>query len=46
MGENPHRPRLASGFALPAGGSYFVDDWGLVFAFDIGRWGWKLGLYR
>lgn len=43
--SNPHGPRMLSGFALLAGGSFFVFYWGLAFAFDIGQWGFKLGLY-
>lgn len=41
----PHKPKLTSGLALLAGGSFFVFYWGLAFAFDIGRWGFKLGWY-
>lgn len=43
--ESPHGPRVLSGFALLAGGAYFVFYWGLALAFDIGGWGFKLGLY-
>lgn len=43
--EKPHQPRLVSGLALLIGGTFFVYYWGLAFAFDIGRWGFKLGLY-
>lgn len=41
--EKPHAPTLVSGVALIAGGVYFVYYWGLAFAFNIGRWGFKLG---
>ncbi len=41
----PHKPKLTSGLALLAGGTFFVFYWGLAFAFDIGRWGFKLGWY-
>lgn len=43
--RNPAGPRLLSGLALLAGGSFFVFYWGLAFAYDIGRWGFKLGWY-
>jgi cytochrome c biogenesis protein CcdA len=43
--SNPAGPRLMSGLALVAGGAFFVFYWGLAFAFDIGRWGFKLGWY-
>lgn len=43
--EKPHQPRLVSGLALLTGGTFFVYYWGLAFVFDIGRWGFKLGLY-
>lgn len=41
----PHQPTLLSGLALVAGGTFFVFYWGLAFAFDLGRWGFKLGWY-
>lgn len=43
--QNPHGPQLLSGFALLAGGAYFVFYWGLALVLDIGSWGFKLGLY-
>lgn len=43
--QNPAGPRLLSGMALLAGGAFFVFYWGLAFAFDVGRWGFKLGWY-
>lgn len=43
--SNPAGPRLVSGLALLAGGSFFLFYWGLAFAFDVGRWGFKLGWY-
>jgi len=43
--RSPHGPQLMSGFALLAGGAFFVFYWGLAFAFDVGRWGFKLGLW-
>lgn len=42
---NPHGPRVLSGAALLAGGAFFVFYWGIGFAFGIGGWGFKLGLY-
>jgi len=41
----PQQPALVSAMALLAGGTFFVFYWGLSFAFDIGRWGFKLGWY-
>lgn len=43
--EYPHKPKLLSGLALITGGVFFIFYWGLAFAFDIGQWGFKLGLY-
>lgn len=43
--RNPHGPQMVSGFALLAGGAYFVFYWGLAFAFGVGRWGFRLGWY-
>lgn len=43
--RNPHGPRTLSGSALLAGGAYFVFYWGLAFAYDIGNWGFKIGIY-
>lgn len=43
--EHPHKPQLVSGLALLAGGAFFVFYWGLSFALDIGRWGFKMGWY-
>jgi hypothetical protein len=43
--DHPHKPRLMSGLALLSGGAFFVFYWGLAFALDIGRWGFKLGWY-
>lgn len=43
--QKPHQPYLLSGLALVGGGAFFVFYWGLAFAFDIGQWGFKLGLY-
>lgn len=41
----PYKPQLISGLALLTGGTFFIFYWGLAFAFDIGRWGFKLGWY-
>jgi len=43
--ERPEQPALVSAMALLAGGAFFVFYWGLAFAFDIGRWGFRLGWY-
>jgi len=43
--EKPYKFRVISGSALLVGGTYFVFYWGLAFLFDIGRWGFNLGLY-
>lgn len=43
--QHPHQPVLLSGLALVGGGAFFVFYWGLAFAFDVGRWGFKLGWY-
>lgn len=43
--HNPHGPRMVSGPALLAGGAFFVFYWGLAFAFGVGRWGFKIGIY-
>lgn len=42
---NPYQPRLVSGLALLAGGTFFIYYWGLSLTFDIGFWGYKLGWY-
>jgi cytochrome c biogenesis protein CcdA len=43
--ERPLGPSVVTAVALVAGGTYFVYYWGLALAFDLGRWGFKLGLY-
>lgn len=43
--QKPHQPNLLSGLALVGGGAFFVFYWGLAFAFNVGRWGFKLGWY-
>ena len=42
---NPHGPQALSGFALLTGGAFFFFYWGLARVFDIGRWGYRLGIY-
>ncbi|CAM4490021.1 hypothetical protein [Paenibacillus tarimensis] len=42
---NPEKLRLISSVALMIGGAYFIYYWGLAFAYDIGRWGFKLNWY-
>jgi sulfite exporter TauE/SafE len=41
----PHQVALVTAVALVAGGSFFIYYWGLAPAFDIGRWGFRLGWY-
>lgn len=43
--NKPHSPRMVSAFALLAGGAYFVFYWGIGRVFDIGYWGYKLGIW-
>lgn len=43
--RKPHQVALVNAIALLAGGTFFVFYWGLAFAFDIGRWGFRLGWY-
>lgn len=43
--SRPLQPALLSALALVAGGSYFIFYWGLARSFDIGRWGFKLGIW-
>jgi cytochrome c biogenesis protein CcdA len=43
--SRPHQVTLTSALALVAGGTFFVYYWGLALTFDIGRWGFKLGIY-
>lgn len=44
--EKPNQPRLITAVALMAGGSYFVFYWGIALVFDLGSWGFRLGLYH
>ncbi len=41
----PHQAQILGAVALLAGGAFFFYYWGLAFAFDIGRWGFRLGWY-
>lgn len=43
--SRPYKFRMISSIALITGGDYFIFYWGVAFAFDIGRWGFKLGWY-
>lgn len=43
--RHPGKLERFSSAALLAGGSYFVFYWGIAFAYDIGRWGFKLDWY-
>ncbi|MFC7399589.1 hypothetical protein ACFQU1_20460 [Chelatococcus sp. GCM10030263] len=43
--RHPGRLEQFSSATLLAGGSYFVFYWGIAFAYDVGRWGFKLDWY-
>lgn len=43
--QHPGKLEKFSAAALLAGGSYFIFYWGLAFAYDVGRWGFKLNWY-
>jgi hypothetical protein len=43
--RRPEQVALVSAASLVAGGTFFVFYWGLARAFDIGRWGFRLGWY-
>ncbi|MGF6231972.1 sulfite exporter TauE/SafE [Inquilinus ginsengisoli] len=43
--RHPGRLEQFSSAALVAGGAYFVFYWGVAFAYDVGRWGFKLDWY-
>jgi len=43
--RKPWQPALLTAVALTAGGAYFVYYWGVAIAFDLGRWGFRLGWY-
>ena len=45
VSTRPHQVTLVTAVALAAGGAFFVFYWGLARAFDIGRWGARLGWY-
>lgn len=45
MARRPERAALISGLSLVAGGTFFIFYWGLAFAYGIGRWGFRLGIY-
>lgn len=45
VNKTPHKPRMITALALLGGGAYFIFYWGIAFIYDIGRWGFKLGLY-
>ena len=43
----PHQPALVTALALAVGGAYFVYYWGVVRLWpELGRWGFRLGLYE
>ncbi len=41
----PQQVALTTAVALVAGGTFFIYYWGLAPAFNIGRWGFRLGWY-
>ncbi len=41
----PQQVTLVTAIALIAGGTFFLYYWGLAPAFNIGRWGFRLGWY-
>jgi hypothetical protein len=43
--RHPGRLQQLSSAALLAGGSYFIFYWGIAFAYDVGKWGFKLDWY-
>ena len=45
VSTRPQQVTLVSAMALVAGGTFFLYYWGLSFAFNIGRWGFRLGWY-
>jgi sulfite exporter TauE/SafE len=45
VSTRPHQVSLVTATALVAGGTFFVYYCGLARAFDIGRWGFRLGWY-
>jgi sulfite exporter TauE/SafE len=45
VSTRPHQVAMVTAVALVAGGTFFAYYWGLARAFDIGRWGFRLGWY-
>lgn len=45
VSNKPAQPALVTAVALAVGGAYFLYYWGFAFAWDIGRWGFKLGIW-
>lgn len=46
LSRKPQRIRLISGIALAIGGAYFLFYWGISRLWpELGRWGFKLGIY-
>jgi sulfite exporter TauE/SafE len=41
----PYQVTLVTAVSLVAGGTFFLYYWGLANAFNIGRWGFRLGWY-
>ena len=45
VNTKPEQVALTQAIAPLAGGTFFVFYWGVAFAVDVGRWGFKLGWY-
>lgn len=46
IGRKPYRTHAMAGIALAAGGAYFLFYWGISRIWpELGRWGFKLGIY-
>jgi sulfite exporter TauE/SafE len=45
VATRPQQVTLVTAAALVVGGSFFIYYWGLAPAFNIGRWGFRLGWY-
>lgn len=43
--NSPEGVTVATALALLGGGSYFLFYWGILRLFDLGGWGFRLGLY-
>jgi cytochrome c biogenesis protein CcdA len=45
INRKPHQLPLISNFTLMLGGAYLLFYWGFAMAYNVGRWGFKLGWY-